>query len=107
MVQIRVITAAVTRLLHWSGPARAESQEASICATLGTSRWLGTNALACSDVEDNWQLGRIGDSSFDELAGSLLNMFDFGHGPRAPRLFLDPSTGTVTGDRSDDRGGDR
>jgi len=43
-------------------------------------------------IEDNWNLGRIGDSSFDELAGSLLHMFDF-HGPRAEKLFLDPVTG--------------
>jgi phospholipase C len=49
-------------------------------------------------VEDNWNLGRIGGGSFDAKAGSLLNMFDFGR--RQPRLFLDPSTGTVvaTGD---------
>jgi len=46
-------------------------------------------------VEDNWNLGRIGGGSFDAKAGSLLNMFDFGR--RQPRLFLDPSTGTVVG----------
>jgi phospholipase C len=56
-------------------------------------------------IEDNWDLGRIGDQSFDALAGPITNMFDFGHGPRAPRLFLDPSTGTVDRDRGDD--GDR
>ncbi len=50
-------------------------------------------------IEDNWTLGRIGDQSFDELAGPLTQMFDFGHGPRAPKLFLDPSTGTVDRDR--------
>ena len=50
-------------------------------------------------IEDNWQTGRIGGSSFDELAGSLLNMFNFG-GDRGPadghagvRLFLDETTG--------------
>ncbi|MCL2448064.1 MAG: alkaline phosphatase family protein [Polyangiaceae bacterium] len=43
-------------------------------------------------VEDNWGLGRIGDQSFDEFAGSLLNLFDFDSAP-APRLFLDPETG--------------
>jgi phospholipase C len=50
-------------------------------------------------IEDNWQTGRIGGSSFDELAGSLLNMFDF-DGDRGPadgragaRLFLDETTG--------------
>lgn len=44
-------------------------------------------------IEDNWQLGRIGDYSFDAQAGTLNNMFDFKHGPRAPKLFLDPITG--------------
>ncbi len=46
-------------------------------------------------IEDNWQLGRIGDQSFDARAGTLLNMFDFGHGEPAKRVFLDPSTGEV------------
>ncbi len=45
-------------------------------------------------IEDNWQLGRIGGQSFDALAGSLLNMFNFAGTP-APPLFLDPSTGQV------------
>jgi phospholipase C len=44
-------------------------------------------------IEDNWKLGRIGDQSFDALAGSLGHLFDFDRWPRAPRLFLDPSTG--------------
>jgi phospholipase C len=45
-------------------------------------------------IEDNWQLGRIGDQSFDELAGPLTNAFDF-RPDRAPaeRLFLDSETG--------------
>jgi phospholipase C len=48
-------------------------------------------------IEDNWNLGRLGNGSFDALAGPLLNMFDFGDrdddhaGHR--RLILDPSTG--------------
>jgi len=47
-------------------------------------------------VEDNWQLGRIGDFSFDTKAGSLLNMFSFP--PNGPvggpnKLFIDPVTG--------------
>lgn len=45
-------------------------------------------------IEDNWQLGRIGDQSFDAMAGSLLNLFNFS-GPAAPPLFLDPSTGQI------------
>jgi len=44
-------------------------------------------------IEDNWALDRIGDSSFDEKAGPLLNLFSFREGPRAKKLFLDPSTG--------------
>jgi phospholipase C len=28
-------------------------------------------------IEENWRVGRIGGGSFDELAGSLSNMFDF------------------------------
>ena len=44
-------------------------------------------------IEDNWKLGRLGDQSFDERAGSLGNLFDFDRWPRAPRLFLDPASG--------------
>src|SRR5713101_4505725 len=45
-------------------------------------------------IEENWELGRIGDQSMDALAGSLLNLFDFrdNEPPTAP-LFLDPATG--------------
>ncbi len=46
-------------------------------------------------IEDNWDLGRIGDQSFDEKAGSLLNLFDFRR-PRARKVFLDPITGEQT-----------
>jgi Phospholipase C len=43
-------------------------------------------------IEDNWNLGRIGDQSFDASSGTLLNMFDFqSRRPRA--LILDPATG--------------
>jgi phospholipase C len=44
-------------------------------------------------IEDNWHLGRLGDQSFDAMAGSLLNMFDFSG--QAPPVFLDPQTGLV------------
>jgi phospholipase C len=47
-------------------------------------------------VEDNWQTGQIGDGSMDAKAGSLDNMFDFGHpGPKGhgDKLILDPATG--------------
>jgi phospholipase C len=43
-------------------------------------------------IEDNWQTGQIGDQSFDALAGSILNMFDF-HDHRNGPLFLDPNSG--------------
>jgi phospholipase C len=46
-------------------------------------------------IEDNWSTGRIGGGSFDELAGSLSNMFDFDapHAFGERRLLLDPATG--------------
>jgi phospholipase C len=43
-------------------------------------------------IEDNWRVGRIGDASFDERAGSLSGLFDFWH-PQARKLTLDPKTG--------------
>ena len=47
-------------------------------------------------IEDNWQLGRIGDQSFDARAGSIGNMFDFNpEAKRAPKVFLDPESGQV------------
>jgi phospholipase C len=44
-------------------------------------------------IEDNWNLGRIGNQSFDVKAGSILNMFNFTTNHHAPKLFLDNSTG--------------
>ncbi len=47
-------------------------------------------------IEDNWQLGRIGDQSFDARAGSIGNMFDFDpNHSRAPKIYLDPTSGVV------------
>jgi len=46
-------------------------------------------------IEDNWNLGRIGDNSTDAIAGSLMGMFNFG--ATAPAVLMDPNTGTVTG----------
>jgi len=49
-------------------------------------------------IEDNWKLGTLGGGSFDALAGSLLNMFDFDHRNEPDRrLFLDPNTGEPNG----------
>jgi phospholipase C len=45
-------------------------------------------------IEDNWNLGRLGNQSTDAIAGSLWGMFDFGeHHARAPQLLLNPVTG--------------
>jgi phospholipase C len=44
-------------------------------------------------IEDNWQLGRIGNQSFDSQAGALLNMFNFTTSHNANKVFLNPSTG--------------
>ena len=46
-------------------------------------------------IEDNWSLGRLGDQSFDAIAGPILNMFQFAGAP-APKVFLDPDTGLLT-----------
>jgi phospholipase C len=46
-------------------------------------------------IEDNWGLGRIGEGSFDALAGSLANMFS--STPHDGRLFLNESTGEPQG----------
>ena len=46
-------------------------------------------------VEDNWGLGRIGDSSFDARAGSLGGMVDFRGRPNTGPVLLDEKTGAV------------
>jgi phospholipase C len=54
-------------------------------------------------IEDNWKLGRIGDSSFDQYSGTLLNMLELGDHHRnqhARRLILDPQTGESVNDRN-------
>jgi len=60
-------------------------------------------------VEDNWLAGRrIGDGSYDALAGSLTGMFDFTGHHRAPTLYLNrrrgsPRQETGTSDRASSR----
>jgi phospholipase C len=44
-------------------------------------------------IEDNWNLGRIGNQSFDVKAGSIMNMFNLTTGHYTNKLFLDPLTG--------------
>jgi phospholipase C len=53
-------------------------------------------------IEDNWQLGQIGNQSFDGISGSILDLFDFNAGDRdefGRILILDPSTGEPLGPR--------
>ena len=52
-------------------------------------------------IEDNWGLGRIGGGSFDEIAGSINNMFDFVHRPHTTPLLLSPATGLVSATGAD------
>jgi phospholipase C len=48
-------------------------------------------------IEDNWLQGeRLGGGSFDESAGSIMDLFDFDHCDEANKVFLDPTAGTVT-----------
>jgi len=45
-------------------------------------------------IEDNWLGGqRLGNGSFDAMAGPLAGMFNFYPHIRPPRLYLDPTTG--------------
>lgn len=46
-------------------------------------------------IENNWLAGeRTGTSSFDNIAGSLKDMFKF-NDPNAAKVLLNPRTGTV------------
>lgn len=56
---------------------------------------LGDQSSILRFVEDNWDLGQIGDQSFDFEAGSLLNAFDFSRPGLSAPLLLDPNTGEV------------
>jgi phospholipase C len=46
-------------------------------------------------IEDNWGLGRLGDQSFDAMAGSILDNFNFTAKPRVKPVLLDPTSGLV------------
>ncbi len=53
-------------------------------------------------IEDNWLSGRrIGQGSFDAIAGSIENMLNFSP-PLNKKLFLDPSTGQENRGSSED-----
>ena len=43
-------------------------------------------------IEDNWNLGRVGDQSFDARAASLTSLLSF-TAPNSTPLTLDPATG--------------
>ena len=45
-------------------------------------------------IEDNWNLGRIGNGSTDAIAGTIDGMFDFATEGGA-RLILDPTSGRI------------
>ena len=48
-------------------------------------------------IKDNWNIGTMGPGSFDNIAGTLDNMFDFRHPqPGDGQVFLNPSTGEIT-----------
>ena len=49
-------------------------------------------------IEDNWELPQIGNGSFDEVAGTILNMFDFKK-EREEKVILNVSTGQVVFDK--------
>jgi phospholipase C len=46
-------------------------------------------------IEDNWDLGRLGDQSFDALAGSIADVFDFNAAPHTKKVLLNETTGEV------------
>jgi phospholipase C len=55
-----------------------------------------TQASVVRFIEDNWLHGkRLGGGSFDAATGSIMDMFDFGHGGRLAPVYLDPTTGEV------------
>jgi phospholipase C len=54
-------------------------------------------------IEDNWNLGRIGNQSTDAIAGALSPMFDFSKSSAGDRrLILDPVTGQPVGGDDED-----
>jgi phospholipase C len=49
-------------------------------------------------IEDNWETGLLGDSSFDNIPSpkpTIAGLFDFAGATRAPTLTLDPATGNL------------
>ncbi|HTZ90688.1 MAG TPA: alkaline phosphatase family protein [Alloacidobacterium sp.] len=56
-------------------------------------------------VEDNWLGGQRITGSFDAIAGTLNNMFDFKNAPNSGLYLLDQNTGLVTVDQKGGSGG--
>jgi phospholipase C len=57
---------------------------------------LASQTAIVTFIEDNWHLGTIGDGSYDTLAGSIMNMFDFSHPQQGDgKVFMNPATGEV------------
>ncbi len=52
-------------------------------------------------IEENWDLGTIGENSSDVKAGRLNGMFDFDDSHKAHKLILDPATGVVLPNQPD------
>jgi phospholipase C len=57
-------------------------------------------------IEENWGLESVdeldkpaGQGSFDRLAGTVMNMFDFDGKPNSRRLILDPLNGRIVSDK--------
>lgn len=44
-------------------------------------------------IEDNWNTGRIGNASYDDISGTVRNLFDFSQ-RRTDKLILDPVSGS-------------
>ena len=56
-------------------------------------------------IEENWQTGPTSQTSMANKAGTLQNMFDFEAGaPKAPKVFLSPQTGEITGEEGGEPG---
>ncbi len=57
---------------------------------------LASQTAIVSFIEYNWNLGNLGPASYDHLAGSITNMFDFSHPQdNDGRVLMNPATGEV------------
>lgn len=57
---------------------------------------LASQTAIVSFIEYNWHLGNLGPESYDKMAGSIMNMFDFSHRqPDNGVHYLNPSVGEL------------